>query len=436
MRFRRTSVRAALLLGFSVAALITLPSHVLGRTGSAAWQHPSRIRFAAKSVKVGDLFGLGTYVGGRYVAGAKEAVARTRQTGTNWVREEFTANHLHSNWNQRYRFNKYDPAVKREFAAHFHILGLLDYNDTFNHRNHAWMDHAHIVHLTDSYIRYVKAVVFHYRKQIFYWQIWNEPNISSRWMPYPNAGDYAYLLTRAYQAIKKIQRHATVVMAGATTGNNSNAVKFDRKVISHNPLFDVVALQPYVPYPGPTVEAQAQALHTFGKPVWFTEVGWPGQGHCFGCGNPRIQAEDVTTTFLSAAVSKVQRVFWYELRDAGDKNVFWDHFGMVEHNFSPKPAFYAYKLAHYLLTSSTLTASAEPLPLVWIYRFRNHRTTFFVLWNASVFSRGLNLVWNHKIANIESNTGLHLNATYGHRLQMTLAPYSAYYVIPFGMKLK
>lgn len=434
VQFRRSFIRLALLVSLSTAVLASSPSGMLARSRSVT--HLASVRFAAESVKVGDLFGLGTYMAGRYEGRAVQAVARIRQTGTDWVREEFTANQLHSNWNRRYRFNRYDPVVRREVAAHIHILGLLDYNDTFNHRNHAWMGHKDIVHLTDSFIRFVTAVVSHYRRQIFDWQIWNEPNISSRWEPAPNASDYAYLLKRSYLAIKKINPHATVLMAGPTTGNNSNAIGFVKKVAADHTLFDVTALQPYTPWPGPSVESQAQALLKLGKPVWFTEVGWPGQRGCVPCGDPQAQAEDVTTTSLSAAVAGVQRLFWYQLRDTGIKSVFWDHFGIVEHNFAPKPAFWAYKTCHYLLNWATLTGSVQPLPWVWLYRFRNHRTTFSVIWNTSSFGRQLNLRWPHQLANIDTETGRHLYATYGHRLQLYVAPYSAYYVIPTGMKLK
>jgi len=429
-------IRGAVAVGLSALAIGPSPSALLAQGLSPSPLRALSVRFTTESVKLGDLFGLTTSIADRYPSKARLAVARIRQTGTDWVREEFTADHLHSNWNKPYDFHRYDAVVKREVAAGFHILGLLDYNNTFHGRDHAWMGHQHIIRLTNSFVRFAIAVAYHYRKQIEFWQIWNEPNISLRWQPYPNAGDYAYLLRETYTAIKKVNPAARIVMAGPTTGNNSNAVGFVAKVARQHALFDVVALQPYTPWPGPEVEAMAQALRALGKPVWFTEVGWPGEAGCAVCGDPEVQAEDVTATFLSAAVSGLQRVFWYDFRDDGVQPEFWQHFGIVEHDFRAKPAYHAYVTSLYLLRGASLTGSAQPTPLVWIYRFKNHRHVFSVLWNASSFTQAVNLDWRGRLANIDDVTGNHVYATYGHRLQMQVPPYSVYYLIPLDMGLR
>lgn len=77
------------------------------------------------------------------------------------------------------------------------------------------------------------------------------------------------------------------------------------------------------------------------KPLWITEAGMTTQG---GRHSERDQARLVTEMYYALARHPhVERVFWWNLRCVGtdpDKPV--DHFGLVEHDFTPRPAYDAF----------------------------------------------------------------------------------------------
>ncbi|HEV3312677.1 MAG TPA: hypothetical protein VG815_19360, partial [Chloroflexota bacterium] len=92
------------------------------------------LKFHGHPYDIGDLFGLGTYAALRYPGLARPALHRVHLTGVDWVREEFTANRLHLATNDPYQWWRTDSVVRQETRLGLHILGLLDYNNTFGGR--------------------------------------------------------------------------------------------------------------------------------------------------------------------------------------------------------------------------------------------------------------------------------------------------------------
>jgi len=70
---------------------------------------------------------------------SQRSLYRIHLTGIDWVREEFTASHLYSAAQVPYHFGPCDRVVSRELGNHLHIVGLLDYNNTFNGQDHVSM---------------------------------------------------------------------------------------------------------------------------------------------------------------------------------------------------------------------------------------------------------------------------------------------------------
>jgi hypothetical protein len=91
------------------------------------------------------------------------------------------------------------------------------------------------------------------------------------------------------------------------------------------------------------------ALVAANKPVWATEAGYhnalrTSSGHP-GVSEP-VAAVYITRTFLEHFASGVNRTFVYELVDEKPEPRLQDleqHFGLLRHDFSPKPAFTALK---------------------------------------------------------------------------------------------
>jgi hypothetical protein len=80
---------------------------------------------------------------------------------------------------------------------------------------------------SDHFADFMTTLVKRYKGRIHAYQVWNEPNLAREWGDKPpNAREYTQMLTKAYQAIKKIDPNALVVTAGMapTTERSQRAV--------------------------------------------------------------------------------------------------------------------------------------------------------------------------------------------------------------------
>lgn len=311
--------------------------------------------------------------------------------GVGWVREEFTASSLHHATNAPYHWSAYDRVINAEVRAHMHVLGLLDYNNTFGPADHSAMPHADIKQFSRDFARYAYRVVRHFRGRVAYWEIWNEPDYKAFWSPQPNPSDYATLLAAAGKAIRRANRRAKVVLGG-TSGVD---LGFIQRVAAQTRSFDIISVHPYRTYPEPSLLAQVRSLKRMHKAIWFSEIGWPTGNACSGCTTEDAQASDLVRFYTLAAAAHVDHVFWYELRDDDQDPVSREaNFGLLRRDLSGKPAFVAYAYLTRLLSRARFTG-AESLGKngVFVLEFRSHREHLAVLWNTQAVPRTASLPW-------------------------------------------
>ncbi len=141
---------------------------------------------------------------------------------------------------------------------------------------------------------------------IRHWQVWNEPNIDflTPTEPMLRTELYARLLTAAAEVIRELDPGATIVAFNTASGtpDRGQALKADgmferlryigwRKFIrdvaaaTGPTVFDAVGIHPYTQPESPEnggvvgglrmLEEVAKEFGFAGKPVWFTEIGWP-----------------------------------------------------------------------------------------------------------------------------------------------------------------
>ncbi|GAC1514852.1 MAG: hypothetical protein NVS2B16_22200 [Chloroflexota bacterium] len=307
------------------------------------------------------------------------------------MREEFTASNLHASTLGHYNWAPFDRVIAQERRAGLHVLGLLDYSNTWGYANHAWMPHGNIGRLSQDFARFAYRVAHHYRRQIRYWQVWNEPDLKIFWRPVPSPADYAHLLTMAYQEIKRASPHARVVTAG-TSGMDIN---FVNQVAAHTRSFDIISVHPYRMEPEPQLLQQIRTLQRLQKPIWFSEVGWAAGSGCDLCVDLDAQARYLVRFYALAAAAGVQRVFWYDFRD--DLHVPANpeaHFGLLRQDLSGKPAFAAFAFLSRLFRGSTfLHADSAGFGGVYALRFESPAGPFAVLWNLGAMNSTVALPW-------------------------------------------
>lgn len=338
-----------------------------------------------------NLFGVGTFAAQRSLSVTGPLSRRAELIGAGWVREEFTASRLHSGPDAPYWWGPYDTTVDTELASGLRILGLLDYSNTWGLADHGTMRHGNIARLSADFARYAYQVARHFRGRISYWEVWNEPDLSVYWHPKPRPDDYARLLSAAYRAIKQANPSARVVFGG-TSGVD---LDFIRAVAAHTNSFDVIAVHPYRKAPEDHLLGQIRALEALGKPVWFSEIGWPSGAGCGDCPSGIDQARYLVRFYALAAAAGVQRVFWYDFRD-DERSVSPQelHFGLLHRDLVGKPASSAYAYLSHLLGGATFL-SADRLGSDGLYalRFQRQNGPLLMVWNTGSTTREVTLPW-------------------------------------------
>ena len=156
---------------------------------------------------------------------------------------------------------------------------------------------------TTSAISYTQ-LVSRYKGRIRYYQLWNEPNIYPEWGNYPiSPEDYTRLLKIGATRAREADPNA-VIIAGALAStialqpdaappNNAlNDLLFLQRMYDAGaaPYFDIMAMQAYGLWSGPTDRRMQPRVMNFGrpqfvrdlmvangdanKPIWISEMAW------------------------------------------------------------------------------------------------------------------------------------------------------------------
>ena len=319
-------------------------------------------------------FGMGLYLY-RYPNNAKgldemERAARMASAaGVRWSREEVLWS-----WVERkkgtFDWSFYDKVVKTAQRNGIAIYGLLDYWSE-------WTKPYTPEGIAD-YCVYVEATVSHFRDDIRYWEIWNEPNIFF-WQGPKDL--YAELLKQSYAAIKRVAPNQPVL--GCSTAGIDHG--FIKRVMELGGPFDILTIHPYRAHLDDHgfIQDLRKVAELVKKPdgqprqVWITEMGWATHvpHHTlkmdFQVTTQRKQAELIVRAYLDALVSRAaQNISWYDFRNDGTDPYNFEHnMGIVTRDFRPKPAYRAYATMTQTLKGLNADRALDCGPGVIAYRF-------------------------------------------------------------------
>jgi hypothetical protein len=192
------------------------------------------------------------------------------------------------------------------------------------------------------------------------WQIWNEPSLKQFWSDQPFARDYVKLLKLSRQAIRGVDPHATIVLAGLP---NKSWVALDKIYkAGGRALFDVAAFHPFTA----TVDGVKTILeedrrvmrkhHDSHRVLWVTELSWTSAkgktSQKFGNEQTeRGQAKMLTAAYSMLARQRrrlhIGRVYWYTwLSRDKQRDYPFDWAGLsrvTKKGVERKPAFAAFR---------------------------------------------------------------------------------------------
>ncbi|GAB4563827.1 MAG: hypothetical protein Kow0047_13060 [Anaerolineae bacterium] len=318
------------------------------------------------------------------------AVRMAAEAGFHWLRQEFPWEDIEIHGKGDFEDRRHEP-YRSAWEKYDHIVALAEqYNMELIVRLSnppAWTraegDAVGTYAPPDNFEDFgdfVAAVVSRYRGRVRYYQIWNEPNIYPEWGERPvNPEEYTELLKIAYTRAKAIDPDV-VIIAGALASTielgprDMNDFVFLQRMYDAGaaPYFDVMAMQGYGLWSGPTDRRMHPRVINFSrprfirdimvrngdarKPIWISEMNWNAipEGHPAPPRYGRYTKEQ-QARYLPLAYERVQREWpwlgvantWFLKRATDEWERSPDHpeafFQLLSADFTPQPVYEAMK---------------------------------------------------------------------------------------------
>lgn len=208
---------------------------------------------------------------------------------------------------------------------------------------------------------YVRALVEHFRDRVTYYEVWNEPDLSSFWKCGPKAADYVDLVRLTVEAIRELQPDARVVGGAIAWGITPWSIKYleDCMRAGLHELVDVISYHGYKSIPERHTTQEFPAFkHVLAKynpklDFWQGEAGMqsqvPEKARGVGALSKMVSSEDIQARmllrrFLLDLGNDAKMCSYFHMADfahyADFKQTF--HYGVLRlEDGSPKPSFYA-----------------------------------------------------------------------------------------------
>lgn len=237
---------------------------------------------------------------------------------------------------------------------------------------------------TQDFVDYAVAIAERYKGRLFYYQVWNEPNIYPEWGEQPvNPAAYTDLLCQTYAALKAVDPNIVVITGAlaqtialdalAPGGRNLNDFIFLQRMYDAGAgdCFDILSIQGYGLNSGPTDRRMHPTRTNFSrnlyireimvvngdahKPIWISEAAWnpvPSeadypedivQRYNFG-----QVTRDQAARYMPLGYQRAQEEwawigvinYWFFKRPADyERNQAFYYFRMVEPDFTPLPIY-------------------------------------------------------------------------------------------------
>ena len=258
-------------------------------------------------------------------------LAMINSLGVNFIRTDFDWGYCQPDKNKPISFSHHDNMMEAVCNQELDVLGIFSSPRSRNDK---------------QWDTYVADVVSHYQSSVKYWEVINEADLWHRRQPDFTPDDYVSILKSAYPIIKNANRKATVLFSGISNVNLGFIEKvFEQDVADY---FDIMNIHWYA---NKNNEPESffeyfEKLHSImnkyhvNKPVWFTETGCTT---ALGYADEDTQARRLPRIFLISYACGMDKVFWYKSRSrelTGDSE---DFYGLWHKDYTPKPAYYAYK---------------------------------------------------------------------------------------------
>ena len=375
---------------FRVTGEESLPAQIRGGLewlGNITRPQPETADFTPVANAGVNPFGVNTFLQEEVEPSKRElAMQMIADAGFKWIRQEFPWEDIEIHGKGDFQDRRHEP-IRSAWEKYDHIVDLAEQYDlgiiARLSNPPAWSRAQGNEAGTlappddlDDYGDFVEAVVQRYGDRIRYYQIWNEPNIYPEWGEGPvSPEEYTELLKVGYTRVKEVCPEC-VVISGALAQTiplgprDLNDFIFLQRMYDAGAAdyFDVLAMQGYGLWSGPTDRRMRPRVLNFSrplylreimvhngdahKPIWLTEMNWNAPppdlaDKAFGFVTPEQQARYAVLAYKRAQqewpwLGVVNTWFFKRASDA-EKGQAMYYFRLVEPDFTPLPVYDALK---------------------------------------------------------------------------------------------
>ncbi len=202
----------------------------------------------------------------------------------------------------------------------------------------------------DAFAEYAGRVAKRYADDLYRYEVWNEPNIRPFWNPTPDAKDYARLLKKTYEAVKKADPDSMVVAMCTAGADYSFLEAVYREGAAE--YCDAVSWHHYGNgYDEADIEGEIAGIRRImerhgdgGKPLLLTEAGLSTGPSPVAAEVTRAQQASWTIKkHLVARANGVDRFYHFKLQDDRSETDPDGYWGMIAHDRQRKPLADAYE---------------------------------------------------------------------------------------------
>lgn len=296
-----------------------------------------------------------------------------KNLGVKYLRMDFVWIEFEEYRDAPFNFAKYDQIVGWAKENGIQIIPLLGHVPYWFNNATEWdiPTGTDFNDLVTRFGQFVHKVVDHYKADIQYFEIWNEPNLPLYWNDLESTL-YVYDQWHTFNSEKAVQKYVTLLKEAYTQAKsaNPNCVVISAGISNYSPYlqemysygvkgyFDVFGSHPYF-WHGPTknydpdyvdespdrfpnIQKMRDVMVANGdgaKKILITELGVDGESGPEGPTTEAIQARALTRVFekTQQEFPYVEGIMWFHLRtDMGN-------YGLLREDYTQRQMYYAYE---------------------------------------------------------------------------------------------
>src|SRR4030095_1104630 len=290
------------------------------------------------------------------------------------------------------KFVWYDAQVQKAVDHGFTVMGTIGTNNYWP----SWADRSGLPDL-DKWERFVEQVVAHYKAQVKYWEIWNEPI----YVFTPTF--YAEMLKRAASAIRRADPSAKIVGMGGVYSDTWILDVIKRLGDDPTSYFDYISTHQYVADPTYAKRFKTSIIDRYNVQVWNTETGVWDSGFYQGTNSnflregepiwPHLDGEryyhgsiaateQMLVNFFHSIGNGLTRYFYYDSRVYATPSYLKHHPTILEYDDTIRTKGIAYSIIAHFFGKAKGLGNISVDSTTYAYLFDRAGTPLVALWSS------------------------------------------------------